>query len=277
MSNIHPQKYHITLSSFKSLTYQFHVIANDVTVELCQKYYSNEKLRVLLNDDDIKLLWKTRILFDESKEDFIEKARLKSLNMNLLFDTNTTPKYHKNSDCESLKNNYINFEIPPEIKFRGDGEILRLKKFANEHKELLREDESKFIDKLTAQFFLANPPRKLEYVNSGRYEFSELSVEEVYAKSIELTKKAVDLMNNNRDVYNKRYKPARLLKNDSEELTYWLKNLKPKLMEALYQYGIKKFGPSDFSFEKSFLEKFCFEPCRLCLKEKIIEKKDKVD
>lgn len=268
MNNLQTEKYHITLSSYKSLTYHFHVIVNDVTVALCQQNYNNDKLRDLLNDDDIKLLWMTKVLFDESKKDFIEKSRLKTLNMNLLFDTNTTPKYHKNSDCESLRNNYINFEVPPEIKFRGDSEILRLKKFANEHKELLREDESKFIEKLTAQFFLVNPPKKLEYVNSGRYEFSKLSVEEVYTKSIELTKKAVDLMNNNRTVYDKRYKPARLSKNDSEELTYWLKDLKPKLMEALYQYGIKKFGPSDFSFEKSFLERFGFEPCRLCLKEK---------
>lgn len=269
MNNVQSEKFHITLSSYKSLTFQFNVKVNDVTIELCKQHYDNNMLKELLTHDDIKLLWMTRMLFDETKKEFIENSRKSFLNMDLIFDSNSAPKYHKNSECESLKNKYINFVIPPEIKNLGASTVLKFKKFAYDHRDLLRDDEIKFIDKISAQFLLVNPPKKLEYVNSGRYEFSKLSIDEMHNEVMRLTEQAVNLMNKHSDVYKNRYKPAKLSKNDSKELTSWLKELKPKLMEALYQYGIKKFGPSDFSFEKSFLEKFGFEPCRLCLSEKV--------
>ncbi|MBM7343545.1 hypothetical protein [Pantoea coffeiphila] len=260
------EKYFITQGSYRGLTYQFGINFSDVTVSLCQQYYDNNNLRFLLTDRDISLLWLTRALFKELDNRFIHQARQKTQNMSLLFDNKTTPKYHKSEHCNALLNNYINFEAPPEITARGESEVLKCKKFAHDNRHLLQEDEEKFILRLSAQFALKNPPVKLQKNNSGRYQFSSLSLEEIKIVVDEKVEKAKALMAEHQDVCNKRYKPARNMQNDSEALKLWLQELKPALMEALFQYGLRKFGPKNFSFEKSFLEKFGFEPCMMCCK-----------
>ncbi|ACS86196.1 hypothetical protein [Musicola paradisiaca] len=261
-----PERYFITQGSFKSLTYQFHVLFSNVTVELCHKYYDNDNLRLLLTDNDFIQLWLTHALFTELDSRFIEEARKKRTNMQLLFDSHSAPKYHKFADCSAMHNDYINFEIPPEIEKKGMQAILACKQFAYENRHILNSDEQKFIDRLTARFMLVNPPKKLTGKNTGRYEFTSKSLEEIKVFINETVERAKALMNENREVYNKRYKPAKHLDRESDDVKLWLMELKPALMMALFHYGIKKFGPADFSFEKSFLEICRFEPCKICCK-----------
>ena len=260
------ESYYITQGAFKGIINKLDIKFNDITVELCQKYYESEHLRSLLTNKDIEFLYLTKVLFGELNDEFLIKAERKQANSDFMLDNTSAPKYHISRECKAMSNNYINFLIPPEIKARGEQEIKRCKEFAHANRHLLREDEPRFIQKLEITFMLKNPPKKLEYSNSGIRELSSKTLEELKEIIDVSINKAVELMQHNKLVYNNRYKPRANPETDAEDLKLWLNQIKPTLMSALFSFGVKKYGNGEIRLEKSLLERFNFEPCRVCCK-----------
>jgi len=266
MSKNNDENFYITQGSFRKMINSLDIKFGEITVELCQQYYENDNLRPLLGNKDIEFLFLTKILFSGSNEDFLLRNENKFINNRFIFDNTSNPKYHSNIACEAMNNNYKNFLIPPEIQFRGNEEIIKFKKFASDNKHLLRDNEQRFLNRLEVTFNLRNPPKKLEYTNSGSYEISTQTLDEIKNLIKKYVSEANELMNKDKSVYLSRYKPHSNQHTDSDGLKHWLDILRPDLMSALFSFGVKKYGSGEIKFAKSLLEMFKFEPCSICFK-----------
>ena len=186
-------------------------------------------------------------------------------NNSYLFDGGA-PKYHFDKDCEYSTKSYTNFEIPPEIIERGKGEIEKCKKFASDNKALLYQDETKFLRKLEAVFRLQNPPKKVNYSNSGIDEFIRLTVEEMEVEIDRYLLVCKDRYQRNPKIKSITFAPAGKIINNchyDEDLKEWHSRYKNNLREMLSHYIRKRDDPG-FEFRKSFLDSLGFEPCKGC-------------
>lgn len=91
------------------------------------------------------------------------------------------PAYHTNKDCKRLHSDFTNFELPQEIKERGDLEIERFRKWFSENQYLL-ETPDVFVMRLKLAFGISYNPKSIIYENSGFAEVKNYSVEELENK-----------------------------------------------------------------------------------------------
>ena len=91
------------------------------------------------------------------------------------------PAYHTNKDCKRLHSDFTNFELPQEIKERGDLEIERFRKWFSENQHLL-ETPDVFVMRLKFAFGISYNPKSIIYENSGFAEVKNYSVEELENK-----------------------------------------------------------------------------------------------
>ncbi|MBK0352179.1 hypothetical protein JD422_16215 [Leclercia adecarboxylata] len=264
---------YITKSSLKKIIYQSSSAAVYSIDALINTLGENinvaniDNIRELFSDPEIRFLFYTA-KFSE----FIEKNKLqpstnyRQFNDTYLFNANSKPKFHTNRNCEYLKSNFKNFLIPPEIKDRGESEVIKAQKFAFENRHLAQSDEQRFITKLSAQFMLINPPSKIDFDNSGIQEFSALSLDEMVISISKKISSCIDFLNKNKEsIKNGMYKAKSKCKSDDPpELIEWLTIIKPALIESIFEYNCKKNNLSEKSFEVAFLEKFGFEECKSC-------------
>lgn len=185
-----------------------------------------------------------------------------------LFDGGA-PKYHFDKECKYSKKPYTNFEIPVEIESKGKEEVEKFKKFASENKDLKDRDEKEFLLKLEARFMLKNPPKKVEYSNSGIEEFTRLSVEEMEKEIDKRIAKCRSIYDSNKNVKNTTFAPKNKIENSEiygEDVKEWHSSHKNELNEMIKIYIREREG-SGFHFRKGFLDSIGFEPCRACCEE----------
>lgn len=91
------------------------------------------------------------------------------------------PAYHIDKDCKRLHSDFTNFELPQEIKERGDLEIERFRKWFSENQYLL-ETPDVFVMRLKLAFGISYNPKSIIYENSGFAEVKNYSVEELENK-----------------------------------------------------------------------------------------------
>jgi|TARA_R110000850_G_scaffold183369_1_gene308899 hypothetical protein len=185
-----------------------------------------------------------------------------------LFDGGA-PKYHFDKECKYSKKPYTNFEIPPEIASRGKEEVEKFKKFANENKDLKDKDEREFLKKLESRFMLKNPPKKVEYSNSGIEEFTRLSLEEMEEEIDKRIAECKSVYNSNKNIKDTTFAPKKKIVNSEiygEDVKKWHSSHKSELNEMIKIYIREREG-SGFHFRKGFLDSIGFEPCRACCEE----------
>lgn len=88
------------------------------------------------------------------------------------------PAYHTSTDCPRLHSDFSNFELPEEIKERGDAEIERFRAWFVENRYLL-EDPVAFAFRLKMAFNIEYNPKAINYENSGFSEFKNYSLEQL--------------------------------------------------------------------------------------------------
>lgn len=83
--------------------------------------------------------------------------------------TTGAPAYHANKDCEVLKKDYINYEIPPEILGRGDDTVKAFREWWKSEEQTLTTDSARFLERMSIRWLLQNPPnlKSIEANNSG--------------------------------------------------------------------------------------------------------------
>lgn len=89
-------------------------------------------------------------------------------NTNLIY-AGGTPAYHAKQDCEVLKNDYINYEIPVEIIFRGEETVHDFREWWKSEETLLNSNPERFVEIMSIRWLLQNPPKiqSISANNSG--------------------------------------------------------------------------------------------------------------
>lgn len=200
------------------------------------------------------------------------------------------PAYHNDNTCPRLQSNFINFEIPPEIRERGMESIKRFRSWFLVNKHLLESDLNKFIESMQAQFFITREinPRSIDWANSGTEKKENYSVAVLEYEIDEILREAGSFFRNNSDKqeiirrFGKltflAYVHGDIYTNDSglndDELKeflsmYDLKFKKPVKGKLLDYYRLL-YNP-DMTFNDTLLHKLGFRPCGTCIKHETDE------
>lgn len=193
---------------------------------------------------------------------------------NLTFKT-TPPKYHADIECEWMLKDYQNLIIPVEIEVRGEGEVAKFRKFAEEHKKLFLNDKKKFYNKAMAQFLLKQDLVIVEVNNSGAFNLSLENLNDLISKIERLLTESISMANSNISIKNMRYANRKAIKQYesskssvlTEEALAWHKEYKTKLFELIVD-KILTDNMREFSFEEGFAREFGLLPCKTCFSGK---------
>lgn len=194
------------------------------------------------------------------------------------------PAYHVDSLCERLQSNFQNFELPEEIKAKGEEEIKDFRKWFKQNSYTLEKPDVFFM-RLKARWGIETNPKAIEYINSGADDISNLNLEELENKIDDLLRLAGKYYRENPDKQQliKRFGQLTFLayingdiyKNDKglndeslkDFLRYYDLTFKQPVRELLIQYYRVLHNP-EMTFEGFLLEKLNFKPCGLCHGEK---------
>ena len=274
-------KFFITKSNFKKIVFKTKLNIDQNISKIFESIYSDINLRPYINDKEASTIKKT-IDFLECSEEFllnIKDDTIKgktnfSSNSNFIFVSVSSPKYHKNSSCETLSNDFENFEIPSEIMERGKDEIKKFREFANKNKKLLKDDkEDVFIFKLTYEFKLTTHINKILFNNSGYvdlYKQSEKDIEVKIKETIEKIESFRETEEGRNAIRGYIYSSVRNTENlkplEKELLLY-----KRLLIDLVMQFNVNKFKNEneDITFSEKLLEFYGFQKCAMCFPEKI--------
>lgn len=253
----------LTNSNYNKLKSMYAGLVLKVDEEVRNRVYK-ENLSWILADFDYKYLFAEVLLLNNSGL-VITKKNKKTRNDIFIFDEKDTAKYHYSRSCEYSTKDYLNFEIPEEVKTKGLKEIERFKKFSEEHKSILYSDEALFLKKIEAAFFLKNVPKRINYPNSGVSKFSGLSLAEMENAIDSHIEEARVFYDNNPSVKNYNYAHSGFLgrvelsKDDEKWHNFFKRDLKLKLKEY-----IQKRDADEFALKKDFLDSLGFEGCKAC-------------
>lgn len=91
------------------------------------------------------------------------------------------PAYHTDINCEGLSSNFSNFELPEEIKEKGEAEIGRFREWFKQNSYLLEKPDV-FVMRLQMAFGITYNPKAINYENSGYAEFKNCTVKQLEDK-----------------------------------------------------------------------------------------------
>ncbi len=126
------------------------ILPIDITPDDFVKYiYDDIQIYYILNKLELKKIFKTRMMLNEDGE--LSIKYLKPIDKKILVERGFaftekefSPKYHLSQDCQFMKNDYINFYTPIEIR---DLDVkLKTDKYSNEYKRWLSSNH--FRDRL---------------------------------------------------------------------------------------------------------------------------------
>ena len=259
-------KVYITTSNWYSIVREIDTSGH----QFDQKSLYKSDLSKILSIPELNLLCKLKEAFES--EDFILERYKKLKNRE---DTKTfvyeggTPSYHFSESCKKLNSNFLNLEIPAEVKSRGDSEINKFRSFCKSNMDLLNQDESAFITKLEAHFFLVNRPQKISHANSGHMNIENLSLPEL-EEAIDNLLIDADIFRNQSDqvrakIKNMGYGTHKIkeAKVEGSTLNIWHNDYKERLKALLREYFRVKLNP-ELTFEGGLLEQLGFNPCTYC-------------
>jgi hypothetical protein len=227
-------------------------------------------LSKILSGRELKFLAKAKKALQN-----IDFATDMHIRMKIKEDTKTwafeggSSSYHSSPSCPRLTANYLNLEIPPEIKHKGDAKIAKFRDFCKQHRALLEEDEPRFRSKLEARFLLKTRPEKIYKDNSGSEEQPNLDLADCKKRIDELLKDAEEFRNENEEsrkiIRDLGYGTDRCKEalQEGSILNIWHNEYKSELKKHLITYFRVKFNP-DLSFEGKLLDSLGFSPCHSC-------------
>lgn len=191
------------------------------------------------------------------------------------------PSFHKDKNCQFLKSNYENYEIPAVIP---DNKIEEYREFFIDNKTLYESKRDAFFARVEIKFNVrVNNVKEINEKNSG-VEYTE----DITTRNIDETIKSIEshlivmekfrAIDDNHEkkisslgygTHKANYKnengELKLFINDSNSIIYKWHEYKNELKHLIKQYFIAKYNP-DFEFNKSVLRQCGFVPCKGCYK-----------
>lgn len=183
------------------------------------------------------------------------------------------PAYHASQDCEALKQDYVNYEVPVEIMRRGDSVVEEFREWWKSEEQMLSSEPSRFLERMSIRWLLQNPPslNSITADNSGvkKLENPDISVVEAEIDAL------IRMMNEIRVAnpalikeYGKRVFAVRQgilsveSSTDREVLEKW-EDHKTLLKRKLRLFFQLRFNP-DLELSGSVLESLGFRKCKRC-------------
>lgn len=102
-----------------------------------QHIYNDREIYYILNKREIEYLFIYKMLLEDEQKFIIEyynDVPEKIDNKYLVYNKGGKMKYHLNHHCKLLKKDYLDFNIPQDIRYKGDSAI-------NEYREWFREND----------------------------------------------------------------------------------------------------------------------------------------
>lgn len=125
-------------------------------------------------------------IFYENPEFYVNHIYKKSerkADSNLVYPPGP-PAYHARQDCEVLRRDYVNYEIPLEIIGRGEDAVREFREWWKSQEQLLNSNSKRFLELMSIRWLLLNPPslQSITADNSGvetleNPEFAEVELE----------------------------------------------------------------------------------------------------
>ncbi|MBU3009532.1 hypothetical protein [Cobetia amphilecti] len=259
----------LTQSNYNILVNSYAQIVTEVSDATKQLIYK-DNLSWILSEVELRYLFAECLTLTQGGTENTPVKLIQKRDSGHLFFSGGTPKYHYNERCEYAWKAYDNYDIPAEIKAKGDKEVERFKKFAQDNKELYREDTSRFFKRLEAQFFLKNPLKKISYQNSGIRPFDDLSIVEIEKRIDEHLKECRNYLEKNPKAKNTKFAPSWYIKSGKMDETErkFHHDFKHKLKKMMREYlKIKEGGISKnkrICLNQSYLDSLGFEGCKAC-------------
>ena len=228
----------------------------------------DKSISFMLSIPELNLLHIYKELCSHPKEAFSAYKKLHKKDTKRFVWEGGTPAYHFKDDCTRLNSEFTNLSIPVEIQEKGVMEIEKFREFVKKYKELLDENESKFLEKLETRFFLKNPPKSVKFQNSGVHTFENCDLSKLKSQIDSLIETAKNFRDSDEEILKlikdlgygtHKVKEAK----DPKNPLYEWHNLKTKLKTLLRQYYRVKFNP-ELKFEKNLLEQIGFQACKEC-------------
>lgn len=141
-----------------------------------EELYEQSLKSILNNNEAVKLFTLKKAMSGdisklESKKQYYSR--------NYIFKINP-PKYHRNDTCKYLHSNFVNFEIPPQIKAMGPDKIIEFQEFCGSIREKYKDKpDDIFWAQVGARFRVQISPKSVEYANSGINPVEGMSVLEL--------------------------------------------------------------------------------------------------
>ncbi len=280
-------KYAITTSNFKKLVQRTKVEIEEDIITTFKSIYSETNLRPYLNQKeatDIRKL--TEFLVNTEKYDSaLQKQREKialpvannaTSNHYLFTSASVAPSYHKSVDCKTLANDFENFEIPLEIRNKGNDEVNRFRNFAKENRGLLKNDrEYLFIQKLKDEFRLKCDINKISFHNSGKVEVSKMSTPNIKENISQIIKRLEEIRateDGMQSITKYMFAPstaARALR-ENENLNETDREVlehKKNLLDLIIEFNIQK--SDGLNFSETLLQFYGFKKCGICFSDEM--------
>lgn len=195
------------------------------------------------------------------------------------------PAYHKATDCPRLNAKYENFEIPNDIKEKGEQTVKEFRSWFETVKHLL-ETPDVFVMRLQARWNIITNPKAISRNNSGSNEIEKLTIKELEEKIDSKIKEAGRFYyanSKNTEILKRfskctflAYKDSSIYNNNAQYSDSEVKKLlkkydsefKKPLKKMLIEYYRLKFNP-EIKMEGEILEQLGFKPCGICYNEYI--------
>ncbi|MVM42114.1 hypothetical protein GO730_37980 [Spirosoma sp. HMF3257] len=280
----------------------------DISLEMfLQHVYDDPEIYSVLNKREIEYLFKYKMLLEDEENfviEFYNEVPEKEDTKSYVFNKGGKMKYHLSSSCPLINKDYLDFNIPEEIKSIGDNAIQEYREWFNQNKFGDRY-RSKQIDKnvIIAAFNLKYPNK---YDIKPIEDNSNLLIIEQPNSSIKMVEQSYDFEKGRREITKLKYEWQKnfpcgvtktiakfkyLLTKDDEEIknkiselfsinfikNYGLEKLKIKFKISKYLTNriitlildhIKwAYDINEKRFDDKTLEKFGLECCLTCLKE----------
>ncbi|MGJ7918239.1 hypothetical protein ACI48D_22565 [Massilia sp. LXY-6] len=280
-------KYAITTSNFKKLVQKTKVEIEEDIITTFKSIYSETNLRPYLNQKeatDIRKL--SEFLTNTEKygsalQKQLEKSALPAVNKAvsnhyLFTSASSAPSYHKSIDCKTLTNDFENFEIPLEIRNKGDDEVNRFRNFAKENRGLLKNGkEYLFIQKLKDEFRLKCDINKISFHNSGKVEVSKMSTPNIKENIAQIVERLEELRvtdDGKLSIAKYMFAPstaARALR-ENETLNDTDREIlehKKNLLDLIIEFNIQK--SDGLNFSETLLQFYGFKKCGICFSDEV--------
>ena len=188
------------------------------------------------------------------------------------------PSYHKNEKCDRLTSSFENFEIPIEIKVKGDKTIEEYRSFFKDNLELYNNNYELFKLNADLKFGIHISPIEVNYENSGVEVVFNASGSEIEQCIFKLLEKMETFRNSTEEIKKEitdcgyathkafivtdNCEKLKKIDIDGSTIAHW-HQYKRELKLLLREYFRIKLNP-EFLFDVNILDQLGFKACSCC-------------